>query len=273
MAMTESIEQFHKDVNNNINRLKGDGDLRSLSTEWIKKVENYKYVYNFSWLGRPVIQVPQDIVAMQEIIWEVKPDLIIEMGIAHGGSLVMNASYLAMLDYCEAVESNEVLDPKKPKRIVLGVDIDIREHNRKEIREHPMSSRIDMLEGSSISKDIISKVTDYAKNFKKVLVILDSNHTHEHVLAELKAYGPLVTKDSFLVVFDTIIEDMPSSYYSDRPWGVGNNPKTAVWEYIDFLAQNKINALDGETLSFQIEKTLEAKLQITFAPDGFLKRI
>lgn len=220
-----------------------------------------KYSYNFFWLGRPIIQYPQDMAAMQELIWEVKPDLIIETGIAHGGSLIMNASFLAMLDYCDAIESGEVLDPKKPKRKVLGIDIDIREHNRSAIESHPMSNRIDMIQGSSIAPEIIHQVEEYAKDFKRILISLDSNHTHEHVLAELQAYGPLTSLGSYCIVFDTVVEDMPKELSGERPWGPGNNPKTAVWEFVKNNPQ------------FEIDKNIENKLLITVAPDGFLRRL
>ena len=220
-----------------------------------------KYSYNFSWMGRPIIQYPQDMVAMQELIWEVKPDLIIETGIAHGGSLIMNASFLAMLDYSEAIESGELLDPKKPKRRVLGIDIDIREHNRVAIEAHPMSNRIDMIQGSSIAPEIIAQVKDYAKSYKRILISLDSNHTHDHVLAELEAYAPLTSKGSYCVVFDTIVEDLPENFYPGRTWGPGNNPKTAVWEYLKTHPE------------FEIDKSIQNKLLITVAPDGYLKRV
>ncbi len=220
-----------------------------------------KYSYNFNWMGRPIIQYPQDMVAMQELIWEVKPDLIIETGIAHGGSLIMNASFLAMLDYCEAVESGELLDPKNPKRRVLGIDIDIREHNREAIMAHPMSNRIDMIQGSSIAQEIIAQVKEYAKDYKRILISLDSNHTHEHVLAELNAYAELTSVDSYCVVFDTIVEDLPENFYPGRTWGPGDNPKTAVWEFLKTHSQ------------FQIDKSIDNKLLISVAPDGYLKRV
>jgi cephalosporin hydroxylase len=220
-----------------------------------------KYSYNFSWLGRPIIQYPQDMVAMQELIWEVKPDLIIETGIAHGGSLIMNASLLAMLEYCESIELGEQLDPKKPKRRVLGIDIDIREHNRLAIEAHPMSNRIDMIQGSSIAPEIIAKVKKYAKKYNRILVSLDSNHTHDHVLAELKAYAELTSAGSYCVVFDTIVEDLPDDFYPGRTWGPGDNPKTAVWEYLKTHPE------------FEIDKSIQHKLLITVAPDGYLKRV
>jgi cephalosporin hydroxylase len=219
------------------------------------------YSYNFKWFSRPIIQYPQDMVAMQELIWEIKPDLIIETGIAHGGSLIMNASLLAMLDYCDAIENGEMLDPNKPKRRVLGIDIDIRAHNRTAIEAHPMANRIDMIQGSSIAPEIIAQVQDIAKDYGRILVCLDSNHTHEHVLAELEAYAPLTSKESYCVVFDTIIEDLPEDSFPDRPWGKGDNPKTAVWEYIK------------KNPSFEIDRSIDHKLLISVAPDGFLKRV
>jgi cephalosporin hydroxylase len=252
---------FEKEIEERLKAVEFNYELNKVAQDFIKVSLLPKYSYNYLWLGRPIIQYPQDMAAMQEIIWEVKPDLIIETGIAHGGSLIMNASFLAMLDYCEAIESGEKLDPKKPKRRVLGIDIDIREHNRIAIEDHPMSYRIDMIQGSSIAEDVVIKVNEYAKNYKRILVSLDSNHTHEHVLAELKAYAPLTSKNSYCVVFDTVVEDMPAELSGDRPWGPGNNPKTAVWEYLKTHPE------------FEIDKSIQNKLLITVAPDGYLKRI
>jgi len=232
-----------------------------------------KYSYNFAWLSRPIIQYPQDIVAMQELIWQIKPDLIIETGIAHGGSLVMSASMLALLDYCDAVETGQALDPRATRRRVLGIDIDIREHNRVAIEAHPMSHRIDMIQGSSIASEIIDRVHTLAKDYTRVLVCLDSNHTHDHVLAELEAYAPLTSEGSYCVVFDTIVEDLPDGMFPERPWGKGNNPKTAVWEYLRRLKEEGCKAIDGAELAFEIDKNIEHKLLITVAPDGYLKRV
>ena len=220
-----------------------------------------KYSYNYSALGRPIVQYPQDMVAMQELIWEVKPDLIIEAGIAHGGSLIMSASMLALLDMCEAIESGILLDPSKSKRKVLGLDIDIRQHNREAIEAHPMSSRIQMIQGSSIAPEVIGQVKDFAKSYQRILVCLDSDHTHAHVLAELQAYAPLTSIGSYCVVFDTIIEDIPNEMFPDRSWGPGDNPKTAVWEYLRTHPE------------FEIDKGIDHKLLISVAPDGYLKRV
>ena len=252
---------FEKEVSERIASISKDEVFKLAGQTFMQASILPKYSYNFSWMGRPIIQYPQDMVAMQEIIWEVKPDLIIETGIAHGGSLIMNASLLAMLDYCEAIENGEIIDPKTPKRRVLGIDIDIREHNRIAIEAHPMSNRIDMIQGSSVAKDVVAKVYEYAKNYKRILVSLDSNHTHEHVFSELQAYAPLTSKDSYCVVFDTLIEDMLGDAYPDRPWGKGDNPKTAVWEYLKTHPE------------FEIDKSIHEKLLITVAPDGYLKRV
>jgi cephalosporin hydroxylase len=227
----------------------------------MKRATPPKYSYNFSILGRPIIQYPQDIVAIQELIWSVRPDLIIETGIAHGGSLIMSASMLAMLDICDSIKEGSEFLPQDSKRKVLGVDIDIRSHNLQAIMAHPMNSRIQMIQGSSIAKEVISQVVNISKDYEKVMVFLDSNHTHAHVLEELLAYGPLVSVGSYVVVFDTVVEDMPKDIFPDRPWNPGNNPKTAVW---DFLKNHP---------EFKIDKEIEYKLVITSAPDGYLKRI
>ena len=177
-----------------------------------------RYSFNFECLGRPIIQYPQDIIAMQELIWRIQPDLIIETGIAHGGTLIMSASMLALLDYCDAVKNSQVLDPINPRRKVLGVDIEIRAHNREAIEAHPMASRIEMIQGSSIEPEIVAQVHQHAQGNASILLCLDSNHTHDHVLAELQAYGSLVTPGIYCVVFDTIIEYLPADMHSDKSW-------------------------------------------------------
>ena len=241
MNLTEQLKKQHLE-RMKLNR--NDHKLANAAQTFMRESILPNYSYNFSWLGRPIIQYPQDMIAMQEIIWQVKPDLIIETGIAHGGSLIFHSSMLELLGG----------DGK-----VLGIDIDIREHNRVEIEKHRMYKRITMIEGSSIDEEIVRQVYDFANNKKQVLILLDSMHTHDHVLKELQLYSPLVTKGSYLVVFDTIIEDMPDDMFTDRPWGKGNNPKTAVWE---FLKTND---------RFKINREMESKLLITVAPDGYLK--
>jgi cephalosporin hydroxylase len=235
-------------------RIEANGINRGLHTHaasFLKASLASGYSYNFSWLGRPIIQYPQDVLAMQELIWSIQPDLIIETGIAHGGSLIFSASMLELNAACGGPRDAEV----------LGVDIDIRAHNRDAIQAHPMSRRISMIQGSSIAPEVIDQVRTTAAGKKKVLVCLDSNHTHDHALAELDAYAPLVSVGSYCVVFDTVIEDMPAETSSGRPWGAGNNPKTAVRAYLNTHPE------------FQIDMAVNHKLLISVAPDGYLKRI
>lgn len=269
--MNKYMEFIH-DREQRLKNVSGNALLQETRRAFMLETLKSGYSYNFEWLGRPIIQYPQDMVAMQEIIWNVKPDLIIETGIAHGGSLILSASMLAMLEYCDAAESGKMVDPRNPKRKVLGLDIDIRAHNRAAIEAHPMSSRIEMIQGSSVAPEIVKQVWDFAKNYQRILISLDSNHTHEHVLLELEAYAPLTGRDSYCVVFDTIVEDMPDDFFPDRPWGKSNNPKSAVWEYLRRLREEGRNAADGAPLRFEIDSTIENKSLITVAPSGFLKR-
>jgi len=253
-------EEFSDQVRGNIGKLAEDRDLHALSRVWIRDSAIHGYTYNFSCLGVPIIQLPQDIVAMQELIWQSKPDLIIETGIARGGSLILSASMLLLLDYCDAVNNAQQCDASKPRRKVIGVDVDIRPHNRTAIESHPLARRIEMIEGSSISPAIVASVHERAKGCGSVLVCLDSDHTHDHVLAELNAYAPLVTVGNYCVVFDTLIEDRLPGSFPGRAWDKGNNPKTAVWEYLKTHPE------------FEIDKSIHSKLLITAAPDGYLKR-
>ncbi len=243
--MKDPIQEFEEEK---INLIKANAEnipLKQAAHTFNVESNRAKYSYNFTWMGRPIIQYPQDIIAMQELIWEIKPDLIIETGIAHGGSIIYYASLLELIGKGE----------------VLGIDIDIREHNKKKIEEHPMYKRIHMLEGSSVSEEMLEKVKSFVEGKQTILVCLDSNHTHEHVLRELNFYAPFVTPGSYIVVFDTIVEDLPERYLPDRYWSIGNNPKTAVRE---FLKQNS---------NFEIDKAMDNKLLISVNPDGYLKRI
>lgn len=267
------MNDFEDEVIHRIQENGKNSELISAAKAFMQASTLPKYSYNFSSLGRPIIQYPQDIVAMQELVWQVRPDLIIETGIAHGGSLILNASTLALLDYCDAVENGQTLDPRTTHRRVLGIDIDIRAHNRAAIEAHPMSHRIDMIQGSSIAPEVIAQVHQIAQAHQRILVIFDSNHTHDHVLAELEAYAPLTSVGSYCIVFDTVIEDLPDSMFPDRPWGKGNNPKTAVWEYLRRLKEEHRVATDGAPLTFEIDNALESKLLITVAPDGYLRRV
>jgi cephalosporin hydroxylase len=226
-------------------RAQGENEnLKGLARDFFNESAKHKYSYHFSWMGRPIIQLPQDMMAMQEIIWQVKPDLVIECGIAHGGSIIYYASLLELQGHGE----------------VLGIDRDIRPHNREAIESHPMFKRISMIEGSSVDLAVVEQVRALAAG-KKVILVLDSNHTHEHVLEELRLYAPLVSVDSYCVVMDTVVEDMPADFFPDRPWGPGDNPKTAVWAYLE------------ENRDFEIDQQMQNKLLITVAPDGYLRRV
>lgn len=229
--------------------------LKQASTDFMRLSADERYSYNFQWLGRPIIQYPQDIVAFQEIVANVKPDLIVETGIAHGGSLVLSSSLLCLLDLMEGI------DPRQSLRKVVGIDIDIRPHNRKALDEHPFRFKMELIEGSSIDSKVIQQVRSHADGKARVVVALDSNHTHEHVLAELNAYADLVSLGSYCIVFDTVIQELPPGSFPDRPWDVGNNPQTAVHEWLTNHPE------------FEIDKEIDRKLLIGVAPEGYLKRV
>jgi cephalosporin hydroxylase len=242
-------------VKKNVRKLIENKVFAELSKEWFEQSIKAEYSYNFEWLGRPLIQYPTDLVGMQEIFFKTKPDLVIETGIAHGGSLVFSASMMALLDICDGVSNME------SARHVIGVDIEIKPHNRKAIEEHPLFSRITLLEGSSVDQSLFSELSDIAKNYKRIMVILDSNHTHDHVLEELRMYSKLVSVGNYCIVMDTVIETSPIAALADRPWTVGNNPMTAVKQFL------------AEESNFDVDKQIEHKLGITVAPNGWLRRI
>lgn len=242
----DETERFQADVERHVAAQRRDADIQALSRMWMRLTAASKYSHNFSWLGRPIIQFPQDMVAIQELIWRIKPAVVVETGIAHGGSLIFHASILELLG---------------GDREVVGVDIDIRPHNRAAVESHPFAGRIHMIQGSSIDPEIVERVRRRVAQRGPVLVLLDSNHTHDHVLAEIKAYSPLVTRGSYLVVFDTLVEDLPPDMFVDRPWGPGNSPKTAVREFMK------------TTTRFEVDHEMEAKLLITVAPEGYLRCI
>ena len=246
--MTDTaFEQQRREL---VSRIGTDKALNDLTGQWLGKAQELGYSYNFDWLGLPIVQYPQDIVAMQELIWSIKPDLIIETGIARGGSLIFYASLLELVALCGG--------PKDAR--VLGLDIDIREPNRKAIEAHPLSGRVTMIQGSSIDPAIVEQVREQAQGYQRVLVCLDSNHTHDHVLEELRAYAPLVTPGSYCVVFDTLVEHLPEAAIGDRPWGRGDNPLTAVHAYLE------------ETDDFETDAYVHDKLQISVAREGYLRR-
>jgi cephalosporin hydroxylase len=236
---------FESEKKERLQKNKGDVGLKEATTQFINESIRVGYSYNFSWMGRPIIQYPQDMIAMQELIWEIKPDLIIETGVAHGGSIIFYASLLELLGKGE----------------IIGIDIDIREHNRMAIESHPMSKRVKLIQGSSISDEVLSEVKKHVKGKTNILVCLDSNHTHQHVLRELELYSQFVSLNSYLVVFDTIVQDLPPELIIDRPWTKGNNPKSAVWEFLK--SHNEFN----------IDHSIDNKVMISVAPEGYLKRV
>jgi cephalosporin hydroxylase len=249
-SLYSPLEQFKRDSLESIASYQDNKPLQDAYNLFLNELVKSKYAYNFFWLGVPIIQAPQDLQALQEIIWEVKPNLIIETGIAWGGSLLFSASMLAILEVCGQIDSGHV----------IGVDIEIRPHNKKAILSHPLNKYITMLEGSSIDGNIINQVKQLARG-KRCLVCLDSNHTHNHVLAELWAYALLVSMGSYCMVGDTGIEDLTDDALFDRNWGKGNSPKSAVRAFLQ------------ENSNFIIDKTIDSKLILTSAPDGYLKRV
>jgi len=226
-----------------IGAMQADRDLRELRRRMLAAMVKYRYAYNFTWYGRPIIQLPEDILAIQEIVLSTRPDLIVETGVAHGGSLVLSASMLELLGHGD----------------VIGIDIEIRPHNREALERHPMRHRLHLIEGSSTDESVAADVRRRVAGRERVMVLLDSGHTHAHVARELALYSPLVTKGCYLVVFDTAIEDVADGHYPGRAWGKGNNPKTAVWEFLQHNGR------------FAIDRELESRLLYTAAPEGYLR--
>jgi cephalosporin hydroxylase len=242
----DPVAEFFAERRADVNAMGADKELRAKSIDWMVHADKYKYTYNFTWMGRPIIKFPNDMVAQQEIVWRTRPDLIIETGIAHGGSIIFSASLLELMGHGH----------------VVGIDIDIRKHNRAEVEAHPMAKRITMLEGSSTDRAIFDQVAKMAKSAKSVLVILDSNHTHEHVYNELKLYADLVTVGNYVILPDTFIEFFPKGYYAtNRPWDVGNNPWTAMKQFM------------SERSDFELDQEPVSKCMITESFDGYLRRI
>jgi cephalosporin hydroxylase len=237
-------DAFAEAVREEVARQGNDEALVRLSRDWIRATAATRYSYHYTWMGRPVILFPQDLLAMQELVWALRPEVIVETGIAHGGSLVFYASLLELLG---------------GEGLVVGVDIDIRAHNREAIESHPMARRIRLVEGSSTDPGVVSRVAAWTAGRKGIVVVLDSNHTHDHVLEELRLYARMVPKGGYIVVFDTIVQWMPKNLFADRPWGPGDNPWTAVQA---FLAEND---------RFQVDRAPADKALITVAPDGFLR--
>jgi len=264
MVTVTPLEKYRQDMIERVADYPNRTELQAAARHFFDEIGIGKanYVYNFTWLGVPIIQIPQDLQALQEIIWQSKPDLIIETGIAWGGSLIFSASLLAILESC-----GEIKDSK-----VVGVDIDIRPHNKQAIMAHPLAKKIALIEGSSIDKAIVEQVKEIALQHSRVMVCLDSNHTHDHVLAELEAYAPMVTPGNYCMVGDTIIEDAPTYMTSERSWAKGNSPKSAVWEYLKRVEAEGRRSLQAHPMKWEIDRFIEAKIVLTGSPDGYLKR-
>ena len=255
-------KKFKKECKKEISKQSINKKFINLSQKWIEESIKTKYTYHFDWLGRPIIQFPQDIIALQQLMWDIKPDLVIETGIARGGSLIFISSMLELLSICGS--------EKKAK--VVGIDIDIRKHNEIKIKKHPLSKRIHLLKGSSTDKKIFDKVKKISKNHKKIMVILDSNHNHQHVLEELKIYAPLVTSNSYCIIFDTIIDYMPNKFNKKKNWTNKKNPKTAIDEYLNYIKKDKPKDYNKKFLNFSIDRNLDNLIMLSNAPGGFLKR-
>lgn len=258
------LDKYRQDMLERVADYPNRTELQAAARRFFEEIGIGKanYVYNFTWLGVPVIQIPQDLHALQEIIWQAKPDLIIETGIALGGSLIFSASMLAILERCGEVSGGRI----------VGIDIEIRPHNRQNILAHPLADMIELIEGSSLDRAVVDRVKDIASRHRRVLVCLDSNHTHDHVLSELEAYAPMVSCGSYCMVGDTVIEDAPPYMTSDRPWGKGNSPKSAVWEYLRRVNSEGRQSVQGEPMKWEIDHFIEAKIVLTGSPDGYLKR-
>ena len=222
-----------------------DKDLREVARDFIIRSDKYGYGYQWTWLGLPIIQMPQDIVLTQEIIWECKPDVIIETGVAWGGSVVLYASILQLIGKGE----------------VVAVDLNLMDHVTAQIMAYPFSHRIHLYNGSSTDPDIVARIKAHIEPGQSVMVLLDSNHTHDHVLAELKLYAPLITKGQFLVVSDTVVEDIPAQGHRPRPWGPGNNPKTALRAFLD------------QHQSFEVDPYINGKPLLTYCPGAYCRRV
>lgn len=245
MEQHPEIKAFFDERAADIRKMGADEELRQKSLDWMLHADRYKYTYNYTWMGRPIIKYPNDMVAQQELMWDLKPDLVIETGIAHGGSIIFTASL------CQLNGKGEV----------LGIDVDIRAHNRAEIEAHPMMGRITLYEGDSVGPEAVALAKEKAAGKETVVVMLDSLHSHDHVYAEMQAYADLVTVGSYLILPDTFIELFPKGYYDNRPWDVGDNPMTALRKFL------------SERDDFEIDQALDAKLMITEGPNGYLKRI
>jgi cephalosporin hydroxylase len=220
-----------------------DSRLTGKALEVVAESDRHNWSYQWSWLGVPIIQMPPDIVATQEVIWDTRPQVIVETGIARGGSLIFFASILELIG-----------DGR-----IIGVDIDIRPHSRDSVESHVLARRIEMYKGSSTDPDVVDRIRDELVDADRVMVVLDSDHTHEHVLAELRLYAPLVTEGQFLIVADTVVEDLPIQGHRPRRWGPGNNPGTALAAFLQ------------ESDRFVRDPFINNKVLLSSSPGGYLR--
>lgn len=228
----------------NAEKMAADTGLMSRATDLVVDADRYGYSYQWTWLGLPIIQMPPDVLAIQEAIWATRPQMVIETGIARGGSVILSSSILQLIG----------------EGRVVAIDVEIRAHNRAAIEQHPLGHRVDMIEGSSVDPQVIEQVRSAVSDATRVMVILDSNHTHDHVLAELEAYAPMVTTGQYLVVADTVVEHIPVQQHRPRPWGPGDNPHTALMEFAESHP------------GFEPDEHMNAKLLMTSSPGGYLRR-
>lgn len=266
------IEEFLSARTERIQRYSKDEVMQATADKLLAQCHNNEYYLNFDWMSVPVIQFPQDLVAMQELIWQVKPDLIIETGIARGGSMVYYASMLAMLDLSEG--KSPLIEGKETRRKVLGIEIDLREHNKKALDGHFLRGYMEFIKTSSLDPETVKKASEAAKNKKSVLVALDSNHTHEHVLAELENYAPFTTVGSCCVVFDTHLHELGDKVrrITERHGTIGQDACTAQREYMEKIKQGNVKDQNGETVLFEQDKSITQKLLLTSFTEGYLRR-
>ncbi len=245
MSHPDDRQEFLANRKQKSQDLGADKALFEKSKDLIYDLDRHDYSYLWTWMGIPIIQLPADVLATQEVIWKTKPDIIIETGVARGGSVLFMASIVEMMGNGQ----------------VIGVDIDIRTHNRESIEAHPMSKRVTLIEGGSVDKDVLEKVRAEIPDGARVMVVLDSDHSRDHVLAECRAYGPMVTKDCYLVVADTLVghvneENAPKN--RSQLWYKGNDPLTATNDFLE------------EQDRFQVDAVTNGKLVLSSSPGGYL---
>lgn len=248
MSVKDDREEFNRNSVMQSEALGRDKELFDRSLELVLELDRFDYSYLWTWLGVPIIQMPADVMATQEVIWTTKPDIIIETGVARGGSVLFMASILELIG----------------KGRVIGIDIDIRPHNRASIESHPMSKRVSLIEGPSDTSETLERVKALIPEGASVMVVLDSDHSRDHVLAELRTYGPLVTKGCYLVVADTLVgyvDEANAPRKRSKVWFKGNEPLSALNDYLK------------ETDRFEVDPVINGKLVISSSPGGYLRCI